>query len=98
VATIFEARMGLDIVEMVMALEQAFEIRFPEEDLTRVRTVGELYDCVMKQLSTARPPPHDGPYEGELWERYLDVIERETGAERERLRPRTAFVYDLGLY
>ena len=89
--------MGLDIVEMVMALEKAFDVRLPEKELGRLRTVGELYDCVVRQLSTADAPPPAGQYEGELWERYLDVIERDMGVDRHRLRPSATFVYDLGL-
>jgi len=90
--------MGLDIAEMVMALERDFQVRLPEEELARIRTVGELYDCVVQQLGIAGVPSQRGPYEGEVWKRYLDVIERETGADRRRLKPTASFVYDLGLY
>lgn len=90
--------MGLDIVEMVMSLEKAFEIRLPEEELNRIRTVGELFDCVQSQIDPKPAPGERGPYAGDRWERYLDVIERDTGAERSRLRPQATFVYDLGLY
>src|SRR6476659_3853075 len=98
VATTSEARMGLDIVEMVMSLEKEFQIRLPEQELGRIRTVGELYDCVVTQLGTDGEPPQDGQYEGKLWERYLDVIERDTGVDRPLLRPAATFTYDLGLY
>ena len=90
--------MGLDIVEMVMALESAFHVRLPEEELTRIRTVGELHDCVARQLGAGEGTTRSGLYQGEAWERYLDVIERETGADRHRLKPSASFVDDLGLY
>jgi hypothetical protein len=90
--------MGLDIVEMVMALENAFQVRLPEEELARIRTVGELYDCVVRQLGTDGAPSQGELYQGDVWERYLDVIESETGADRRRLQPSASFVYDLGLY
>jgi hypothetical protein len=35
--------------------------------------------------------------EEEVWERLLDVIEREAGVERERLAPSARFVDDLGM-
>ena len=89
--------MGLDIAEMVMALERAFQVRLPEEELARIRTVGELYDCLVRQLGTVGAP-QSGLYEGAVWERYLDVIETDTGADRRRLKPSASFVYDLGLY
>jgi hypothetical protein len=90
--------MGLDIVEMVMALETEFQIRLPEQELGRIGTVGELYDCVVKQLGVGDAPPRGGPYEGPLWERYLDVVERDTGVDRPRLRPAATFTYDRWLY
>ena len=40
-ATTFEVRMGLDILEMVMALEKEFQVRLPDEELRSIRTVGE---------------------------------------------------------
>jgi hypothetical protein len=90
--------MGLDIAEMVMALERDFHLRLPEEELARIQTVGELYDCLVRQLGIGAAPSESSPYEGEVWERYLDVIERDTGVDRRRLKPTASFVYDLGLY
>lgn len=90
--------MGLDIVEMVMSLEEAFQIRLPEHELGRIRTVGELYDCVVRQLGPDDAPPQAGAYEGERWERYVDIVERDTGVARSLLRPAATFTYDLGLY
>jgi len=89
--------MGLDIVEMVMAVEKELHVRLPDEELGRIRTVGELYDCVVKHLDATDVPEQGSRYEGKLWERYLDVIERESGARRDRLRPAAAFVEDLRL-
>jgi hypothetical protein len=38
-----------------------------------------------------------GPYAGPLWERYLDVVERELAIDRTRLVPNASFVGDLGV-
>ena len=53
-----EARFGddldadsLDLVELVMALEEAFDIEIPEEDLEGVETVGQAYELVQSKLS-----------------------------------------------
>jgi Phosphopantetheine attachment site len=90
--------MGLDTVEMIMAIEHAFQVRLPEEELGRIRTVGDLYDCLLRQLPDEQVPAQSDAYTGVMWERYIDVIEREIGADRSRLRPTATFVYDLGLY
>ena len=52
-----EARFGddldadsLDLVELVMALEEAFDIEVPEEELEGVQTVGQAYELVTSKL------------------------------------------------
>ncbi|MDQ3146373.1 MAG: acyl carrier protein [Actinomycetota bacterium] len=42
---------SLDLVELVMALEEAFDIEVPEEDLDGVETVGQAYELVQSKLS-----------------------------------------------
>ncbi len=52
-----EARFGddldadsLDLVELVMALEEAFDIEVPEEELEGIETVGQAFDLVKGKL------------------------------------------------
>jgi len=52
-----EARFGddldadsLDLVELVMALEEAFDIEVPEEELEGIETVGQAYDLIKSKL------------------------------------------------
>jgi hypothetical protein len=87
--------MGLDIIEMVMEVETAFAIEIPDYIGPYLSTVGALYDYVVTHV---QPPPAGlgpGVYSGELWERYLDIVARESGVRRERLRPTARFVADL---
>ena len=42
---------SLDLVELVMALEEAFDIEVPEEELEGVTTVGQAYTRVTDKLS-----------------------------------------------
>ena len=42
---------SLDLVELVMALEEAFDIEVPEDDLEGVETVGQAYELVQSKLS-----------------------------------------------
>ena len=41
---------SLDLVELVMALEEEFDITVPEEELEGIRTVGQAYDLVTSKL------------------------------------------------
>jgi acyl carrier protein len=42
---------SLDLVELVMALEEAFDIEVPEEELDGVTTVADAYNLVQTKLS-----------------------------------------------
>ncbi len=42
---------SLDLVELVMALEEAFDIEVPEEDLEGIETVGQAYQMVEAKLA-----------------------------------------------
>jgi acyl carrier protein len=80
--------MGLDILEMVMEVERVFEFEIPNEDAGKLRTVGDLYSYFRDHVPGAAEDP-------ELWERLVDVVHRESGAPRERIRPESSFVEDL---
>jgi acyl carrier protein len=42
---------SLDLVELVMGLEERFDISVPEEELEDVTTVGQAVDLVMSKAS-----------------------------------------------
>jgi acyl carrier protein len=42
---------SLDLVELVMGLEERFDIEVPEEDLEGVTTVGQAVDLVLGKVS-----------------------------------------------
>jgi len=44
---------SLDLVELVMALEESFDISVPEEDLENVMTVGQAVDLVVAKVSAS---------------------------------------------
>ena len=41
---------SLDLVELVMALEEAFDVEVPEEELEGIETVGQAFDLVKGKL------------------------------------------------
>jgi acyl carrier protein len=41
---------SLDIVELIMELEEEFEITIPDEEAEKIKTVGEAIDYIMKEL------------------------------------------------
>ncbi|HEY7107051.1 MAG TPA: acyl carrier protein [Acidimicrobiia bacterium] len=43
---------SLDLVELVMGLEERFDVTIPEEDLEGVATVGQAVDLVMSKAAS----------------------------------------------
>ena len=43
---------SLDLVELVMALEEAFDIEVPEEELEGIETVGQAYELVKSKVGS----------------------------------------------
>ena len=41
---------SLDIVELIMAMEEEFDMEIPDEDAEKILTVGNAVDYVSKQL------------------------------------------------
>ena len=39
---------SLDAVELVMALEEAYHIKIPDDELPNIRTVENIIDCVTR--------------------------------------------------
>lgn len=42
---------SLDIVELVMELEEEFEITIPDEEAEKIKTVGEAIDFIEKEIA-----------------------------------------------
>jgi acyl carrier protein len=45
---------SLDVVELVMAFEEAFDIEIPDEDAEKIRTVQEAVDYISKHAKAAK--------------------------------------------
>ncbi|HEX9260358.1 MAG TPA: acyl carrier protein [Acidimicrobiales bacterium] len=41
---------SLDLVELVMALEEEFDVTVPEDELEGIQTVGQAYDLIVGKL------------------------------------------------
>jgi hypothetical protein len=84
--------MGLDVVEMVMAIEREYHIELADAELAKVSTIGELEALVAKSIGAAEPEAR-----ARLHERLLDIIVEETAVDREHLVHEARIYKDLGL-
>ena len=41
---------SLDLVELVMAFEDEFDLEIPDEDVENVKTVGDIVKCIEKMI------------------------------------------------
>lgn len=42
---------SLDVVELIMALEEEFDIEIPDEDAEKIRTVGDVIEYVKERTN-----------------------------------------------
>ncbi len=47
--------MGLAIVELIMAVEDRFQVRITDEEAEQMRTVGDLYTLIIQQMEACTP-------------------------------------------
>ena len=85
--------MGLDSVELVLAVEKHFGVQIADQELANIRTVGEYHAALLEKLGLAVSDPKAA----EVWERLADVIVEESGVDRGRIVPGARIVRDLGI-
>ncbi len=85
--------MALDYVELVMEIQTEFGVNIADSDATKITTVGHFFDVIVELLQVEAV---DG-YSGEIWDRYIALIQQRTDIPRHRLVPSARFVQDLGL-
>jgi acyl carrier protein len=49
--------MGMDVIELVMKIEDSFNIQIPDDDYAELRTVGDLYEYLVKKKGDAVVQP-----------------------------------------
>lgn len=91
--------MGLDSLELILAIEKKFDLEIPDADAREMITVGDMYDFVHRALvRRAQVTRGPDPDEERLWNDVLDIIVEEIGTERRRLVRGARFIGDLGVH
>lgn len=77
--------MGMDGVELIMAVEEAFEIQIPDEEAEQIRTVIDLYTLIWSKLPQAVPPR--GCQSSATFYRIRRALMEQCGIPRWEVRP-----------
>lgn len=88
--------MGLEAVELVMAIEEEFDINIPDEEAANLDTVGKLYRYIV-DIHYNQVGGSGQVDEADLWERTRDVIVSQLGVSPEQVTEDASFVSDLGI-
>ena len=86
--------MGLDAVELVLAVEDCFQIQISDQAAGAMYTVDDLYRFVLAELEK-HPPP--GMPADIAWDLLRNLICMELGVRPDQVVPAARFVQDLGV-
>ncbi|HFD11641.1 MAG TPA: hypothetical protein ENJ32_04125 [Crenotrichaceae bacterium] len=89
--------MGLEAVELIMAIEEEFDISIPDEESAKLDTVGKLYQYILDILYVKQSESSIQVDEEDVWERTQDVIVTQLGVSPEQVTEDASFVSDLGI-
>jgi acyl carrier protein len=90
--------MGMEIVELVMRVEEEFEIEIPDADAEAFDTVGALHRYIVQKLADDSSPEFNKERASdEIWNKLRSIIADEFALPLERVTPEAHLVYDLDL-
>jgi len=84
--------MGLDTVELAIAVEEHFNIEINDEDAAKLATCGSLADYVMKCLRARG----DTRSEDDVWTQVKETIVEQLGVNPDEVTRGAKFYEDLG--
>lgn len=84
--------MGLDTVELIMAIEDEFGIVIPDSEAPQLARVGEIHAYILRVLGERGETPDAD----ELWNRLRNIVADHLGVRLEDVTPSAHIVYDLG--
>ena len=88
--------MGLDSVELVMHVEEEFEIEIPDDEASAMRTVGQVHECIIR-LITAKADNAEPPDRDAVMRKLVDIVVMQLSVKPDEVTPNARFVEDLGI-
>ena len=88
--------MGLDSVELILRIEEEFDVEIADDEASAIVTVGDLYKCLVKKWDAKSKSARRSAREP-TWQTLCDVIVDEQGVQPERITPNAEIVKGLGI-
>ncbi|MHC4928043.1 MAG: acyl carrier protein [Planctomycetota bacterium] len=89
--------MGLDMIEVVLEVEDEFDIKISNLDASNIESIGDLFDLILKQIATKKI---DGVISGNekdaIWQRYKELLIVQLDLKPQEIIPSNRFFYELG--
>ncbi len=84
--------MGLDSVELIMAIEDEFGIDIPNESAPQLAVLGEMHDFIVRELRQRGTTLDDSM----VWERLRNMVVEQLGVRPEEVTRSAHLFKDLG--
>ena len=88
--------MGLDSVELLLRIEEEFDVEISDEEASTIVTVGDLHACLVRKWDARSKSERRGVKEP-TWQALCDVVVDQLGIQPERISPNAEIVKDLGI-
>lgn len=85
--------MGMESVELVMAVEEAFGIAISDQDASTATTAGDLRDLILRALWNQGIQTDAD----QVWLKLKDIIVDQLGVSTHQVTPEVDFIRDLGV-
>jgi len=84
--------MGLDFVELIISIEDAFDIAIEDEQASKVVTVNDCYKLILNKIGKREVRSWS---DEQVWEAMKNIIVSELGVKPEEVVPSAEFIKDL---
>jgi hypothetical protein len=89
--------MGLDTVEILMDIEEEFDISIPDEVASNLLTVGDTHRLIVDML-VAKGTFRTNALESEAWNRLVKIVTRVVSIEPGKVLPESRLMPDISRY
>lgn len=88
--------MGLDIIELIMAIEEDLGMEIPNHEAAKLDTVGKISAYTQSRLEHQRGRPFDEIECAAHWERIKKIVVEQLAVEPKQVTREAHLVFDLG--